>query len=81
MQLTFHWQTQSLLKLKVLVFQLCMTLCDPIDYSAPGFFVHEILQARILEWVAISFSREIFPTQGSNLCLLHCRRMLYHLSY
>ena len=36
--------------------QLCLTLCDPIDGSPPGFFVHGILQARILEWVAISFS-------------------------
>ena len=41
----------------VLVFQLCPTLCDPMDYSVPGFSVHEILQVRILEWVAISFSR------------------------
>ena len=31
--------------------------CDPMDYSPPGSFVHGILQARILEWVAISFSR------------------------
>ena len=31
--------------------------CDPMDYSLPGFSVHRILQARILEWVAISFSR------------------------
>ena len=36
----------------VFVAQSCLTLCDPIDYSLPG-----ILQARILEWVAISFSR------------------------
>ena len=35
----------------------CLTLCDPVDRSPPGFSVHEILQARILEWVAISFSR------------------------
>ena len=33
------------------------TLCNPMDYSQPGFSMHEILQARILEWVAISFSR------------------------
>ena len=33
------------------------TLCDPTDCSLPGSFVHGILQARILEWVAISFSR------------------------
>ena len=36
---------------------LCPTLCDPIDYSPPGFSVHGISQTRILEWVAISFSR------------------------
>ena len=36
--------------------QLCPTLCDPIDSSPPGSPVPEILQARILEWVAISFS-------------------------
>ena len=37
--------------------QPCPTLCDPMDYSPPGSSVHGILQARILEWVAISFSR------------------------
>ena len=37
--------------------QSCLTLCNPIDCSPPGFSVHGILQARILEWVAISFSR------------------------
>ena len=36
--------------------QSCPTLCDPIDGSPPGSFVPGILQARILEWVAISFS-------------------------
>ena len=36
--------------------QSCPTLCDPMDCSPPGFSVHEILQARTLEWVAISFS-------------------------
>ena len=36
--------------------QLCPTLCDPIDGSPPGSSVPEILQARKLEWVAISFS-------------------------
>ena len=39
------------------VAQLCPTLCDPMDYSALGFSVHGILQARILEWVAMPFSR------------------------
>ena len=37
--------------------QLCPTLCDPMDYSLPSSSVHGLLQARILEWVAIPFSR------------------------
>ena len=37
--------------------QSCLTLCDPMDYSPPGSSVRGILQARILGWVAISFSR------------------------
>ena len=37
--------------------QLCLILCDPMDCSLPGSSIHGILQARILEWVAISFSR------------------------
>ena len=40
------------MKVKVKVAQSCLTLCDPMDYTVPG-----ILQARILEWVAIPFSR------------------------
>ena len=44
----------------VLVAQLCPTLCDPIDYSPPGSSVHGILQSRIRECVAFSFSRESF---------------------
>ena len=44
-------------EVKVLVAQSCPTLCNPIDYSPPGFSVHGILQARKLEWVAFPFSR------------------------
>ena len=40
----------------VLVTQSCLTFCDPMDCSPPGSSVHSILQAGILEWVAISFS-------------------------
>ena len=40
--------------------QLCMTLCDLMDYSPPGSTVHEILQTRILEWTALPFSRGYF---------------------
>ena len=41
----------------VLIVQLCVTLCDPMDCSPPGSSVQEILQARILEWLAFPFSR------------------------
>ena len=44
-------------EVKVLVAQLCLTFCDPMDYSLPGSSVQGILQARILEWVAFPFSR------------------------
>ena len=44
--------------------QLCPTLCDPMDSSPPGSSVHSILQARLLEWVAMPSSRGIFLTQG-----------------
>ena len=102
-------------RVKVKVAQSFLTLCNPMHYT-----VHGILQARILEWVAIPFSRGssqhrnqtqvshiagdslpakpqgkpkntevgslsllqwISPTQGSNQGLLHCRRILYQLSY
>ena len=56
----------------MLVTQLCPNLCKLVDCSPPGSSVHGILQARILEWVAIPFS------QGSNLGLLRCRQILYH---
>ena len=42
----------------LLVTQLCLTLCNPMDCSSQEFSVHEILQARILEWVAFSFSKK-----------------------
>ena len=45
------------MKVKVLVTQLCPTLCDSMDYSPPGSSVHGILQPRMVEWVAIPFSR------------------------
>ena len=100
---------------KVKVTQLCTTLCNPITCT-----IYEILQARMLGWVSISYSRgsswfrdwtqvsliagrfftswatgkpkntevgslsllqQIFPTQESNWCLLHCRWILYQLSY
>ena len=51
--------------MKVLVAQLCPTLCDPMDCSLPGSSVHGILQARILEWVVVPSSRGgDFPDPG-----------------
>jgi len=50
----WHIHTAAAADAKLL--QLCLTLCDPIDSSPPGFPVPGILQARTLEWVAISFS-------------------------
>ena len=40
------------------VTQSCPTLCDSMDSSPPGFSIHGVFQARILEWVAISFSND-----------------------
>ena len=63
----------------VLAAQLGLTLCNP--RSPPASSLQGILQARILEWVAISFSRGIFLTQGLNPGLLHYRQILFHLSH
>ena len=48
---------RNILKVKVLIAQLCLTLCNPRDCSPPDFSVHGIIQARILQWVA-------FPSPG-----------------
>ena len=54
--------------------QSCMTLCSPMDYNPPGSSVHGIFQARVLEWVAISFSRELYHIEADLLWSLlpHC---------
>ena len=52
--------------LKVLVTQSCPTLCDPMNCSSPGSSVHGNLQARILEWVAIPFSRGSSPPRDQS---------------
>ena len=71
----------SKVEVKVLVAQLCLTVCNPMDCSQSGCSVHGTLQARIQECVAIPFSRGIFPTQGLNPSLLYCRQILYCLTY
>ena len=50
-------QQKASLKVKVLVTQLYLTLCDPMDCRPPGSSVHGILQAGIVEWAAMHFSR------------------------
>ena len=64
------WQSDVLLfnilsevKSESEVSQSCRTLCNPMDCSLPGSSIHGIFQARILEWVAISFSRDL-PNPG-----------------
>ena len=62
----------------VKLLQSCPALCDPVDCSLPGSFVHGILQARRLEWVAISFSKSTWSQRvmifvkdkSSDKCLL-----------
>ena len=51
--------------------QLCPTLCDPMDCSPPGSFLHGIFQARVLEWGAIAFS----------LCSLTSKNSPFHSSF
>ena len=58
--------------------QLCLTLCDSMDCSLSGSFVHGIFHARILEWVAISFSRGSFwPRDQTHISCIG-RQILYH---
>ena len=66
-------------RVQVLVTQSCPTLNDPMDCSLPGSSVHGILQARILEWVSIPFSRGT-SEPGIEPRSLHFGQILYPLS-
>ena len=74
---TQHTETNILKKclcMRAKSLQLCLTLCNPADYSPPGSSVHRFLQARILEWVAMPSSRESSRPRDWTcklLCLLH----------
>ena len=64
--------------------QLCLTLCDPMDCSPPGFSIHRILQARILEWVAMLSSRgSSRPRNGTSVSYVSCigRQVLLPLAF
>ena len=62
-------------------FQLCPILCDPMGFSPPGSSVCGILQARMLEWVAISFARgSSWPRVQTHISYVSCigKQVLYH---
>ena len=63
------------MKVKVLVASSCLTLCNPMGCSPPGSSVHRIFQGRMLQWVAIAFSREssqyFLHWQADSLPLCH----------
>ena len=64
-----------------LIAELCLILCDPRDCSPPSSSVHGIFQARMLEWVAISFSRGFSqPRDQTRVSCVSCidRQILYH---
>ena len=67
------------------VAQLCPTLSDPMDCSPPGSSIHGIFQARVLEWGAIAFSRDLsYPRiklEHPVLCLLHWQEDSLPLSH
>ena len=47
--------------------QLCPTLCDPMDCSLPGSYIHGIFQARVLKWIAVAFSDLSHTVYGNFL--------------
>ena len=63
------------------VAQLCLTLCNPMDCSPPGFSVHGNSPGKNIRAGCHALLQGIFPTQESNRGLLHCRRILNQLSY
>ena len=77
------WQDSCLLSTSVcvcvcvLVAQSCPTLCHPLDCSPPGFSAHGIFQTRIMEWVAISSSRESSRPRDETCVSCIARQFLY----
>ena len=60
---------------------LCLTLCNPMDYSPSGFSVHGDSPGKNTGVGCHALLQGIFPTQGQNPGLLHCKWILYHLSH
>ena len=64
-----------------LVTQSCTTLCDPMDCTLPSSSVHGDSPGKNIRLVCHALLQGIFPIQGSNPGLPHCRWILYHMSY
>ena len=73
--------TLQLLLFVVLVAQSSPTLCDPMDCSLPGSSVHGYSPGKNTGVGCHALLQGIFPTQGWNPCVLHCRQILYRLSH
>ena len=61
--------------------QSCLTLCNPMDCGLPDFSVHGVSLGKNTGVGCHALLQRIFPIQGSNTGLLHCRWILYHLSH
>ena len=61
--------------------QSCLTLCDPVDCSLPGSFVHGDSPGKNTRVGCHALLQGFLPTQGSNPGLSHCRQILYHVSH
>ena len=81
-----HWAQLAPLFSQSEVSHSCPTLCHPMDYSLPGSSVHGIFQARVLEWVAIAFSRgssqprdrtQVFHIVGRSFTIWATREVLF----
>ena len=82
MNLRILFITQILLcAVPCLVTQWYLTLCDPYDCSLPGSFIHGDSPGKNTGLGCYALLWQIFPTQGWNSGLLHCRQILYHLSH
>ena len=73
-------EVPTLFQYVCLVAQSRLTLCDPVDYSPPGFIVHGDSPDKNTGVGCHAFLQRIFPTQGST-GLPHCRQILYHLNH
>ena len=74
---TCDWYPHTL----CLVFQSHLILCNPMDCSPPGSSVHGDSPGKNTEVVCHALLQGLFPSQGSNPGLPHCRQILYHLSH